>query len=163
LFWKKKHQEIVDGLAWFHYAVMLPDIDEDKREVTVIGNLIIKNTGTEILNNPFICIRTKPTKAIRLGGKIGSATHTALMIDGTNAESWHYFHDNWKEKTIESGEHWLKPNHCRQLEPGTNLFFANELRISSTKEEKFAIVEGFFYCDELNQGIGTLNNITINF
>ena len=51
----------------------------------------------------------------------------------------------------------------QKLEPGENLSFAHELRISTTKEEKFVMVEGFFYCDEIKNGIGTLNKITINF
>ncbi|UQD51871.1 hypothetical protein C0971_07320 [Bacillus methanolicus] len=163
MFWKKKEQGYAEGLAWFSYAVMLPDLDEDEMEVIVVGNLIIKNTGTETLNNPTICIRIKPPQDVRLGGKIGSVTHTALMIDGTNTEAWHYIHDNWKEKTMDTGEHWLKPNHCRQLEPGEKLTFANELRISTSKEDKFVMVEGFFYCDEIKNGITALNNITINF
>lgn len=163
MFWKRKEQLYADGLAWFSYAVMLSDMDEDEREVNVIGNLIIKNTGTETLNNPMICIRTKPPQGVRLGGKIGSVAHTALMIDGTNTEAWHYIDDNWKEKSIETGEHWLKPNNCRQLKPGDNLTFANELRISTTNEEKFVIVEGFLYCDEIKNGIAALNNITVNF
>ena len=99
----------------------------------------------------------------RLGGKIGALTHTALMIDGTNTEAWHYFQENWRKKSVETGEHWLKPNHPHKLEPGENLTFSNEICISTTKEEKFVIVEGFFYCDEIKSGIGTLNNITINF
>ncbi|QGQ44707.1 hypothetical protein [Metabacillus sediminilitoris] len=163
MFWKKKELEYAEGLSWFSYAVMLPDMDEDEREVNVIGNLIIKNTGTATLNNPMICIRIKPPQDVRLGGKIGSVTHTALMIDGTNTEAWHYIDDNWKGKSLETGEHWLKPNHRKQLEPGENLIFANELWISTSKEEKFVIVEGFFYCDEIKNGIAALNTITVNF
>jgi hypothetical protein len=49
------------------------------------------------------------------------------------------------------------------LEPGEKLTFANELRISTKKEEKFVIVEGFLYCDEINNGIAALNTITVNF
>ncbi|MEH6948249.1 hypothetical protein V7068_14490 [Bacillus sp. JJ634] len=161
MFFKKKEQVKTEGLAWFSYAVMLPD--EDEKEVTVIGNMITQNTGNVTLNNPMICIRIKPPQDVHLGGKIGSITHTSLMIDGTNAESWHYFHDNWKETTVETGEHWLKPNQCQQLKPGDNVIFSNELRFSTIKEKKFVIVEGFFYCDEIKNGIATLNNITINF
>lgn len=163
MFWKKKESITAEGVVWFSYAIMLPDMDEDDNEVTAIGNFIIRNTGNTPLNNPKICIRLKPPQEVRLGGKIGSDTHTALMIDGTNTEAWHYIYDDWKEKSIETGEHWLKPNHCQQLEPGANLIFANELRFSTTKKEKYIIAEGFFYCDEIIKGIGALNNITINF
>jgi hypothetical protein len=163
LFWKKKEQEYAEGLAWFGYALMLPDMDENEVEITVIGNLTIKNTGTSTLNNPMICIRIKPPQDVRLGGKIGSVSHTALMIDGTHAEAWHYIHEDWKDRTLETGEHWLKPNQCKKLEPDGNLTFSNELRVSTEKKEKFVIVEGFFYCDEIQKGIPALNNITINF
>ena len=61
MFWKKKEQAKAEGLAWFSYAVMLPDMDEDESEVTVIGNLIIKNTGNTTLNNPMICITYQTT------------------------------------------------------------------------------------------------------
>jgi len=162
MFWKKKVQVITEGLAWFNYAIMLPDIDEVEMEVTVIGNMAIKNTGNATLNNPMICLRIKPPQDVRLGGKIGSVNHTALMIEGTHTEAWHYFHDNWKVQTIETGEHWLKPNHFLKLEPSENISFEYELRIPTTKEEKFVLVEGFFYSDEIKNGINTLNNITIN-
>ncbi|MED3552004.1 hypothetical protein [Cytobacillus praedii] len=163
MFWNKKPKETAEACVWFSYAVMLPENDEDDKEVTVIGNMIIKNTGTSVLNTPMICIRIKPPEDIRLGGKIGSVTHTALMIDGTNSEAWHYFHDNWKEQAEKTGEHWLKPNRHLKLEPGEKLSFENELRIPTTKREKFALIEGFFYSDEIKNGIGTLNNISINF
>lgn len=163
MFWKKKPKETAEASVWFSYTVMLPDMDEDDKEVTVIGNMIIKNTSPHsVLNNPMICIRIKPPEDVRLGGKIGSVTHTALMIDGTNSEAWHYFHENWKEQADKTGEHWLKPNRLQKLEPGEILTFENELRIPTTKKDKFVLVEGFFYCDEIKNGIGTLNNISIN-
>jgi len=160
MIWKKKPKATADCLAWFSYTVMLPDIDE--KEVTVIGNMVIRNIGTSALTNPMICKRIKPPQDVLLGGKIGALTHTALMIDGTNTESWHYFHDNWKEQTVKTGEHWLKPNRIQKLEPGQQLTFDYELRISTTKKEKFVLIEGFFYSDEIKNGIGTLNNMSIN-
>ncbi|WP_057767275.1 hypothetical protein [Cytobacillus praedii] len=162
MFWNKKPKETAEACVWFSYTVMLPENDEDDNEVTVIGNMIIKNTGTSVLNTPMICIRIKPPEDVRLGGKIGSVTHTALMIDGTNSESWHYFHDNWKEQAEKTGEHWLKPNRHLKLEPGEKLSFENELRIPTTKREKFVLIEGFFYSEEIKNGIRTLNNISIN-
>ncbi len=163
MLWKKKEKAITEGLAWFSYSIMLPDLDEGEEDITVVGNMIIKNIGTTPLNEPMVCIRIKPPQDARLGGKIGSMTHTALMVDGTNTEAWHYFHDNWQEQTIVTGEHWLKPNHIKKLEPGENLTFANELRILTKNEEKFVLVEGFFYSNEIKNGIATLNKITINF
>ncbi len=142
---------------------MLPEENDEEEDITVVGNLNIKNIGTATLNNPIICLRMKPSENVRLGGKIGSASHTALMIDGTNSEAWVYIDDNWKEKAQESGEHWLKPNKSKELERDANLNFAYELRISTNKVGTFVIVEGFFYCEEIKNGISALNSITVNF
>lgn len=163
LFWKKKDPLIAEGIVWFSYSIMLPDKAEEEEDITVLGNLMIKSTGNAALNNPIICLRMKPAENVRLGGKIGSASHTALMIDGTSTEAWTYIDDNWKDKALETGEHWLKPNSSRKLEPGMMINFAYELRISPGKEDSFAIVEGFFYCDEMKNGISALNSISVNF
>jgi hypothetical protein len=163
LFWKKKEQKNAEGLAWFSYAVMLPNKHEEEKEITIIGNFIIKNTSGIVLNNPIICIRTTPSQNVRLGGKIGSVSHAALMIDGTNTEAWHYLFDNWKQRSLETGEHVLKPNNCKYIDTEGNLIFSNEIRISTTSEHSFALIEGFFYCDEIKNGFPALNNITINF
>ena len=143
MFWKMKEQTKIEGLAWFRYAIMLPDMEDAESELTIIGNFIIKNTGNKILNNPMICIRTKPTQEVRLGGKIGSKKHTALMMDGTNTESWQYVHDDWKKRTNETGEHWLKPNQCKQDARKTrrtsklsNLLSRNKIQIPISIEER---------------------------
>lgn len=160
MFWRKKEKLAPNCLTWFIYSVMLPDKDE--QEVTIIGNMVIRNIGASLLTNPLICIRIKPFEGVQLGGKIGALTHTALMIDGTNNETWHYFHENWKEHAKKTGEHWLKPNQVRQLEPAQQITFESEFRIPTTLKERCVFVEGFFYCDELEKGIGTLNNISMN-
>ena len=67
MFWNKKPKETAEACVWFSYTVMLPENDEDDNEVTVIGNMIIKNTGTSVLNTPMICIRIKPPEDVRLG------------------------------------------------------------------------------------------------
>jgi hypothetical protein len=164
MFWKKKIQEHAAGIAWFNYSIVLPDLSEAERNITIVGNFLFKNTGTMILHNPTLCIRIKPLQNnIFLGGKIGSVTHSPLSLDSTNTEAWHYMHDNWKQTTIESGEHWLKPNQSHFLKEDEALIFALEIDISTEKKEKYILVEGFFYCDELTDGIRALNNISINF
>ena len=108
-------------------------------------------------------MRIKPPNNVRLGGKIGALTHTALSIDGTNAVAWHYVQEKQKESAKIKGEHWLKPNHLQQMEPNTTLSFSNEIHISTVQENKFILIVGFTYCDEIPNGIPTLNNIIVNF
>lgn len=161
MFWKRKEQERIEGIAWFSYTIMLPE--EDEEEITAIGNFIFKNIGNSILHNPYICLRIKPPQVVQLGGKIGALSHTALSIDGTNAEAWHYIHDNWKDTVMDHGEHWLKPHHSNQIEPNNQLTFSNEIRITSNQKDKFVSIDGFAYCDEVQSGFASLNNLLINF
>ncbi|MDR7001027.1 hypothetical protein [Neobacillus niacini] len=163
MFWRKKVEERIECQSWFSYSVMLPNIEEDEQEVMIIGNYIIKNTGTETLNKPIICIRITPPKDVRLGGKIGSITHTALMVDGSNSAAWEYIHNDWREKSLETGEHWLKPKVNAPLLSNESIAFAYELQFPLTQKEKYVNVEGFIYFDEINQGLASLNKMTINF
>jgi hypothetical protein len=162
LFWKKKEEIKTEVHSWFNYSIMLPAKDEDEHEVMIIGNYIIKNTGTQTITNPLICIRTIPSNDVRLGGKIGSVTHTALTIDGTNAGAWEYIHNDWKEKSLETGEHWLKPKQQHQLAPGESIAFSHELSFSLQQKEKVVNVDGFAYFDELKDGTSAINKIMIN-
>lgn len=163
MFWKKKESDRVESQSWFSYTVLLPDREEEEQEVLIMGNYIIKNTGITTLNNPVICIRINPPHGIGLGGKIGSFTHTALMIDGSNSGAWEYIDNDWKEKSSESGEHWLKPAGISQLMSGESVAFANELRFSLSQKEKYINIEGFCYFDEIKNGTAALNKITMNF
>ena len=163
LFWNKKDEKRIEAQSWFSYAVMLPNLDEDEREVIIIGNYMIKNTGNETVNNPIICIGINPTRDVRLGGKIGSAKHSAMSIDGTNTGAWEYIHTDWKKKSLETGEHWLKPKFQPLLTPGETITFAHELSFSLLQKEKLVNVDGFAYFDEIKNGITSINKITINF
>lgn len=163
MFWKKQQEKRTEGIAWFSYSVLLPERTEDENEMTVMGNFTIKNTGNTPLHHPYICLRIKPRQSIRLGGKIGALTHTALMIDGTNAGGWQYIHENWKQRVMESGEHWLKPNGIDTIMPNETITFSHEGQISLHREEKHAAIEGFFYSDEFKDGLPALNSIMINF
>jgi hypothetical protein len=162
LFWRKKEETKAEVHSWFNYTIMLPAIDEDEHEVMIIGNYIIKNTGTQTITNPLICIRISPSNDVRLGGKIGSVTHTALTIDGTNTGAWEYIYSDWKKKSMDSGEHWLKPKKLQQLAPEESIAFSHELFFSLKQKEKTVNVDGFAYFDELKNGTAAINKITVN-
>ena len=42
MFWKKKEQERIEGIAWFSYTVILPDLADDEKEISIMGNFIFK-------------------------------------------------------------------------------------------------------------------------
>ncbi|WP_042357258.1 hypothetical protein [Bacillus rubiinfantis] len=163
MWWKAKEAKRMESQSWFSYTVVLPGIDEDDQEVMIMGNYIIKNSGNGNLHNPIICIKITPHHDVHLGGKIGSPTHTALAIDGSNSGAWEYIDDNWKESALETGEHWLRPKGVQELASNHSIAFAHEIRFPLQKKEKYVNIDGFIYFDELKDGSPALNKISVNY
>ncbi|WP_209125413.1 hypothetical protein [Alkalihalobacillus sp. BA299] len=157
-------QKILKGQAFFNYSVILPDLDDEEKEVLIMGNFIIENTGEEALNTPVICIQIKPAESGKLGGKIDAAPRNEMIVDATNSEEWQYLNQERKEKAKETGEYWLRPKECDKLQPAEKLFFSNfDLKLTKPKEKNSVIVDGYIYFKELQQGTPALNKIIINF
>ncbi len=150
--------------AFFNYSIILPDLNEEMKELLILGHFIIKNFSSETLNTPVICIRIKPSEAGNLGGKINFIPKGDLVIDGTTSEEWTYVDKNWKEKVKETGEHWLRPSNKNKLLPEEKLIFSNfDLRCVKPDDTNSVIIEAFVYFQELKEGFSSLNNIVINF
>lgn len=147
--------------AVFSYTVILPSLDEDEKDLVVLGNFIIKNMGTEVLTYPVICIRIHPPKIGKLGGKI---VLNEQLAEPSTQEQWFHVHPDWREKLKETGEYWLKPGHCREIKPGEILEFSNfELTFNKPVENSTVVAEGFVYFNELRNGAASANIIAINF
>jgi hypothetical protein len=147
--------------AFFNYTIFLPNREEDEEDVMIMGQFMIKNTGSQTLHHPLLCIRLEPAANARLGGKIAYHEHLA-EID--TLEQWQFVHEDWKEKIRETGEYWLKPKHCLELAPGETLVFSNfELQMRESDIAQLMVAEGFVYAQELREGIASLNTISIHF
>ncbi|MED4206752.1 hypothetical protein [Neobacillus mesonae] len=162
MWWKAKKTKRLECQSWFSFTVVLPSKEEDDQEVMIMGNYIMKNIGTETLNNPIICIKIIPPRDVHLGGKIGSPTHTSLTIDGSSNGAWEYINNGLK-KSLETGEHWLRPKGVQQIESNQSIAFSHELRLSLLQKDKFVTVDGFIYFDEMKDGVASLNKISLNF
>ncbi|ERI05021.1 hypothetical protein [Aneurinibacillus aneurinilyticus] len=167
---KKQEQETgreagVGGTAFFTYSVILPDNGEEETDVLVMGDFIVKNTGSEPLHAPMICIRISPAEAGTLSGKIRTnKRRSSFFIEANHANEWHYVGQDEVERKKANGEYWLAPNFCNELAAGESLAFSNfTLSLSKPPEPNSIIVEGFAYFKEQSEGIFSLNNIVINF
>lgn len=151
-------------LSFFNYSIILPDFTEETKDVLILGHLIIKNIGSDLLNTPIICIRITPSAAGSLGGKINFINKSDLVINATSSEEWTYVNKNWKEKVKVSGEHWLKPTGKNSLPPGESLIFSNfDLKCIKPEKENSITIEAYVYFQELKDGLSSLNKIVINF
>lgn len=149
--------------SYFDYSIILPDRSENEHEVLVLGNYIIRNTGTDALTQPIICIRTSSPEAMRLGGRISTLTHESADETST-MEKWAYVNDDWREKVEKLGEHWLLAKHRHTLLPNEQLSFTKfELTCSKPQKQSNIIIEGFVYFQEIKEGASSLNNIILNF
>ncbi|MBU8906893.1 hypothetical protein [Desertibacillus haloalkaliphilus] len=161
-------RESTEVTAYFTYSIVLPNIAEDEIDTFVIGNFILKNTGTTPITTPLICLKVSPIKSAKLGGKIKmSATKSATeeeMIDESISEEWVYFQSDWQQKAEETGEHWLKPTITNKLEPNETLTFPNfELTLKKPEDASAILVEGFAYSEQLKEGVTALNRIIVNY
>ncbi|GED13644.1 hypothetical protein [Aneurinibacillus migulanus] len=155
----------IGSTAFFTYSVILPDNGEEENDVLVMGDFIVKNTGSETLHAPVICIRISPAGAGVLSGKIRTNKKRAsFFIEANHTNEWHYAGQNEAEREKTNGEYWLAPNFCSELAAGESLAFSNfTLSLAKPSESNSIIVEGFAYFKEQNEGITSLNNIVINF
>lgn len=145
---RKKEEKKESAHAYFAYATMIPE--EKDEHVTVIGDLIIENSGNTPLNDPIICLRLRPPDHAQLSGKF---SFRQLQEEG----GWTFAVDNWRQK-IKEGEYWLKPIDETTLLPNEQLRFPSfELRVIQT-----VVVEGFVYFRQLKQGVSSFNHIVIN-
>jgi hypothetical protein len=153
--------DAVNCEAFFNYTVFVPNPSDDDKDVFIMGQFTIKNTGTQTLHHPLICIRLEPFIGARLGGKIAYHGHLADM---DTMEQWGFVHEDWKEKIKQTGEYWLKPQHISELDPGETLVFSSlELQMKKPDKAQIVVAEGFVYAGELREGIASLNTISIHF
>jgi hypothetical protein len=152
--------------AHFSYSVILPDIEQGEKDILVIGNYIIQNTGNVPLTNPIICIRINPVGFGRLSGKFGpkSIDFDDKIVDEAMGKEWGYVHDDWKDKVRKGGEYWLKPLSKDRIEPGETLTFSTfNLSLNQPKDKNSIIVEGYSYFNEEPNGVPSLNQIVMNY
>ncbi|WJQ01045.1 hypothetical protein QT234_04060 [Geobacillus stearothermophilus] len=153
-------------LALFHYSVMIPT-HLDEEEIVVIGDFIIRNSGTAPLHHPVVCLRISPPKTAVLSGKIalpqsGRAAQEGLADSG--AEGWTFIQENWREKVRQNGEYWIAPLHGVPIEPGEERRFSQfEIAVRPSGNVRSLTVDGFVYGAELPKGAAAANRIAVQW
>ncbi|WP_010097603.1 hypothetical protein [Ornithinibacillus scapharcae] len=116
-----------------------------------IGSFHIRNVGTHVLNNPFICIRIESENDFDFSGKY---VYQDSIQKKKMSQAWERINDS-KEKH----EYWLRPNEIQSLDAGSTISFPNfQLKWKSDLSYTFR-VNGFVYGDELKEGSNSLNDI----
>lgn len=154
----------VEAEVFFDYTLIHTDSEE--RPYLLIGTLQVKNTGTEALYNPIVCLKVNPFDSIKMGGQILPPKFVDTMaVQGSNGMlGWRYLHDDWFAQARERGEYWIAPIQPVQIEPKATESFQN-FQISFLKQAagQSVIVEGMVLCNDQEAHFFANNRIAITF
>ena len=154
----------LEAEVFFDYTVLRSEIE--KKPFLIMGNLYVKNTGTEILYSPVVCLRAVPADSIQLGGQIlpPNLVETMAVQGSEGVKGWKYLEDNWFSQAKERGEYWIAPIQPVQIAPQETEPFQN-FQISVLKPEAAGTVtiEGFVYFREQGLQFASNNRISLSF
>ena len=149
---RKSTAPSVPAVAFFTHSVSLGAYGE--QEHLLIGKFQLVNTGERALHAPVILLNVKCEKEFRLNGKFAPG-------EGKGGNGFHEW-ERIKGKGDPQTEFWLRPTRHTLLEPGASLSFPDFQVRFQLSEGKSIALEGFFYCEELPEGIASSNSISIH-
>ncbi|MDH4617602.1 hypothetical protein JZI27_10970 [Brevibacillus sp. AY1] len=154
----------LEAEVYFDYTLMHSDTED--RPYLLIGSLFVKNTGTELLYNPIVCLRVSPLNGIRLGGQIlpPNMLETLGVQSSAGIKGWKYLDDDWFSQAQERGEYWIAPIQPMMIPPKMNESFQN-FQISLLKQETRTslTVEGMVLFNDQQVHFMTNNRIAVSF
>ncbi|RNB51725.1 hypothetical protein EDM57_22155 [Brevibacillus gelatini] len=150
--------------VFFDYTLIHSDSAE--KPYLLIGTLQVKNTGTEVLYNPIVCLRVTPADSIKMGGQIlPPKLVETLAVQGSNGlKGWRYLDDDWFTQAMERGEYWIAPIQPVVIPPQSAEAFQN-FQVSFLKQEsgKAIVVEGIVLCNDQSVHFSANNRIAVSF
>lgn len=154
----------LEAEVYLDYTLM--HSESENRPYLLIGTLLVKNTGTEHLYNPLVCLRVSPLSAIEMGGQVlpPNMVETLGVQSAAGIKGWKYVDDEWFEQARSRGEYWITPIRPMQIPPNMSESFQN-FQISFLKQEArtTVTVEGMaLFNDQQLQCIAN-NRIAISF
>lgn len=148
-------------ICYFTYSLLLPKAGGQK--ASIVGNFIVRNMGSSPLEHPYICLRVSPKEHMALSAKLGDDIQYDRRLNPLVMESWQYMNEEAENMVEEKGEFWLKPIHAPRIESGQNLSFSNfQFQVSMNEAPTTYKVDGFFFCQQLPNGVRALNHIVVH-
>ncbi|WP_078412173.1 peptide chain release factor family protein [Priestia abyssalis] len=161
---KTKEEKRTEAEIFFDYQVLLDKNNSEK--VMVLGNLHIKNTGTEVLRNPSICLRLTPAESIKISGQIlpPNVANVRGVMNDEGVKGWKYMNDEWLDEAQEKGETWICPIQQLNIPPRQIESFQNfQISILKPEEHKNMKIEAFVFFREQGLECAANNQIALSF
>ncbi|ASS99495.1 hypothetical protein VC88_07570 [Geobacillus sp. A8] len=148
-------------VCYFTYSLLLPKTEGQKGMIA--GNFVIRNLGSSPLEHPYICLRVSPKEHMALSAKLGGGIQYDRRLNPLVMEAWQYMNEEAENIAEEKGEFWLKPIHVSRIEPGQTLSFSNfQFQVGMREVATTYKMDGFFFCQQLPNGVRALNHIVVH-
>jgi hypothetical protein len=154
----------LEAEVFFDYTLFHSDLEH--RPFLLMGNLYVKNTGTEDLINPIVCLRVSPIESIKLGGQIlpPNLVETMGVQSSSGIKGWRYLDDDWFSQAQERGEYWIAPIQPILISPKATEPFQNfQISIKKPENGSTVTVEGVVLFNEQEVHFPANNRIAISF
>jgi hypothetical protein len=152
--------------VYMDYHLLTPELEESP--YLILGNMLIKNTGSMDLDNPVICLQATPAAGVQLKGRIIPPKMVDALgvqsVDGNSATGWQYMESDWFQQAKERGEYWIRPIRPLRISPGETEIFSN-FQIFIPKPEKggTVTVQGVVFFNDKDLRFPSNNRVTISF
>ncbi|MED3893185.1 hypothetical protein P4601_25290 [Peribacillus frigoritolerans] len=154
---KRKEAEV-----FLDYHIFIEELEE-RNKIKLIGNLHIKNIGTEVLRNPVICLRSSPSESIKISGQIlpPNVAETLGVMKNEETKGWQYMNEEWFEE-MEKGETWICPIQSKHINPRQTESLTNlQISVLQPEENSNIRVEAFVFFKEQDLEISSSNQISL--
>ncbi|MFJ7364257.1 hypothetical protein ACIQWQ_09075 [Peribacillus frigoritolerans] len=148
--------------VFLDYHIFIEELEE-RNKIKLIGNLHIKNIGTEVLRNPVICLRSSPSESIKISGQIlpPNVAETLGVMKNEETKGWKYMNDEWFEE-MEKGETWICPIQSKNINPRQTESLTNlQISVIQPEENSNIRVEAFVFFIEQDLEISSSNQISL--
>ena len=149
--------------VFFDYTVLRSDIEG--KPFLIFGNLYVKNTGTEALINPVVCLRVDPPGSVKLGGQIlpANLVETLGVQSSAGVKGWRFLEEDWFEQAMERGEYWMAPIQPVRIAPKEVHPFQNfQITVMTPESGNSVTIEGFVFFREQDVQFASNNRIAVS-
>jgi hypothetical protein len=149
--------------VFFDYTVLRSDIEG--KPFLIFGNLYVKNTGTEALINPVVCLRVDPPGSVKLGGQIlpANLVETLGVQNSAGVKGWRFLEEDWFEQAMERGEYWMAPIQPVRIAPKESHPFQNfQITVLTPESGNSVTIEGFVFFREQDVQFASNNRIAVS-
>ncbi|MBO1000985.1 hypothetical protein IOC57_25065 [Bacillus sp. SD075] len=154
---KRKEAEV-----FLDYHIYIEE-HKERNKIKLIGNVHIKNIGTEVLRNPVICLRSTPSESIKISGQIlpPNVAETLGVMKNEETKGWKYMNDEWFEE-MENGETWICPIQSKNINPRQTESLTNlQISVLQPEENSNIRVEAFVFFKEQGLEVSSSNQISL--